>query len=80
MILVVLFGIGGGLICALIAYPHGFLAAFLAYSIGGALCALIPGLLSRSNDRVIDPTYLHEQPPEIARSLKSPQVQTETAA
>jgi hypothetical protein len=80
MISLVLFGIGGGLICAFIAYPYGFMAALLAYSVGGALCALIPGLLSRSDNRAVDHTNQHQESSEIAESLKSRQVQTETAA
>ncbi|MCB5176356.1 hypothetical protein LGR44_14330 [Microvirga sp. SM9] len=40
-----LFGIVGGALSAYLAFPYGYIAAFLAYMIGGSLCALIPGLL-----------------------------------
>jgi hypothetical protein len=76
MISLVLFGIGGGLVCAFIAYPHGFMAALLAYSVGGALCALIPGLLSRSDSRAVDRAYPHQGASEIAESSENRQVQT----
>jgi len=45
MIPMMFFGIVGGVISAVLALPYGFLAAFLAYVIGGSLCALIPAVL-----------------------------------
>lgn len=45
MIPMLFFGIVGGVCAAALALPHGYVAAFLAYVVGGSLCALIPGLL-----------------------------------
>ncbi len=45
MIPMLFFGIVGGVISAVVALPYGFLAALLAYVVGGSLCALIPGIL-----------------------------------
>jgi hypothetical protein len=45
MIPMLIFGILGGIISAVVAWPYGFIAAFAAYVVGGSVCALIPGLL-----------------------------------
>ena len=42
MIPMMFFGIVRGVISAVLALPYGFLAAFLAYVIGGSLCASSP--------------------------------------
>ena len=54
MLAAVLLGVPGGLLSALIAYPYGLTATLLAYICGGALFALLPGLLrSRIKDRSV---------------------------
>jgi hypothetical protein len=45
MIPMLIFGILGGVVSAVVAWPYGFVAAFAAYVIGGSVCALIPGVL-----------------------------------
>jgi len=45
MIPMLIFGILGGIISAVVAWPYGFIAAFAAYVVGGSVCALIPGFL-----------------------------------
>jgi hypothetical protein len=45
MIPMLFFGIVGGVISAVVSLPYGFLAALLAYVVGGSVCALIPGIL-----------------------------------
>ncbi|WP_210495559.1 hypothetical protein [Microvirga antarctica] len=45
MISIFLFGLVGGLFSAYLALPYGWLAAFAAYAVGGAACALIPGVI-----------------------------------
>jgi ABC-type uncharacterized transport system permease subunit len=51
MVELIFFGIVGGLLCALIALPYGLLVAFIAYVVGGALFALIPGLLRGRHEK-----------------------------
>ena len=46
MVSVIFFGIVGGLICSLVTYQYGVVAAFLAYVLGGAMSALIPGTIN----------------------------------
>jgi ABC-type uncharacterized transport system permease subunit len=54
MLEAILFGVPGGLLLAALAYPYGLLATILAYVFGGALFALLPGLLrSRIKDRSV---------------------------
>jgi hypothetical protein len=38
------FGVIGGLVAAFFAFPYGWLAAILAYALGGAVFALLPGI------------------------------------
>jgi ABC-type uncharacterized transport system permease subunit len=54
MLEAILFAVPGGLLLAALAYPYGLLATMLAYVCGGALFALLPGLLrSRIKDRSV---------------------------
>jgi hypothetical protein len=62
------FGIVGGLGCAVIAYPHGLVAAFFAYMFGGALCALIPETLSLLTRRTA--AYADEDPIKRTKVVK----------
>jgi hypothetical protein len=64
MIPMMFFGILGGCLSAAVAFQHGYLAALLAYAIGGAVFALIPGFLRRDIDTDKDrarslPNQLH---------------------
>jgi hypothetical protein len=59
MLEAILFGVLGGLLSAALAYPYGLLATLLAYVCGGALFALVPGLLmSRIRGRSASRTRL----------------------
>jgi ABC-type uncharacterized transport system permease subunit len=51
MVELIFFGVVGGLLSALSFFPYGLLAAFLAYMVGGALFALIPGLLRGRHEK-----------------------------
>ncbi len=54
MLEAILFGVPGGLLLAALAYPYGLMATILAYVFGGALFALLPGLLrSRVSGRSV---------------------------
>jgi hypothetical protein len=38
-------GVAGGLLAASFAWPYGWVAAMAAYAFGGAVCAIVPGLI-----------------------------------
>jgi len=61
MIPLMVFGIIGGCIGAVLAYPYGLLASIAGYMVGGALCALLPGLLSHRRQKAFAKGALHEE-------------------
>jgi ABC-type uncharacterized transport system permease subunit len=50
MIPMLIFGILGGVVSAVVAWPYGFVAAFAAYVVGGSMCALVPGVLQMRSE------------------------------
>jgi hypothetical protein len=50
MIPMMFFGILGGCLSAALTFQHGFFVAFVAYAVGGAVFALIPGFLRRDTN------------------------------
>jgi hypothetical protein len=76
MIPLMVFGIIGGCIGAVLAYPYGLLASVAGYMVGGALCALLPGLLSHRKQKVFAKAAHHEE--DLGRRHRGATLQTGT--
>jgi hypothetical protein len=59
-----IFGILGGVTAAYFAWPYGWLPAFGAYAIGGALAALVPALIEWRQEVVRERMHFDEAPPD----------------
>jgi hypothetical protein len=73
----IIFGIIGGCICAMLAYPYGLLASILAYTVGGALCALLPGILNHIKQEAFANVALHQE--ELGRAHGGATLQSGTS-
>jgi hypothetical protein len=76
MVPMLIFGILGGLVSAVVALQFGFLAALLAYVIGGSLFALIPGLLRLRDKRSDHARHEESSATEPAPSCSKPHEET----